>query len=121
MPNVAWDGVPIPTERANLVSRTAADVRAKSLASGESRITDNGIGFGSGTLSGTVTVRGAIQAGAIVLLFDELTGQYVNSTVSDGSGIFTFTGLPDRQFFMVFKEPTGLWEYRVSSRRTPVV
>lgn len=80
----------------------------------------NGVGFGAGVLTGTVTVKGIVQAGVIVLLFDEATSQFINATTTDAGGVYTFTGLPTtRDFFMVYKEPSGLWEYRVSSRRTP--
>lgn len=122
MAYISWQS-PELTQTGTVSTReTLQEVTFRSLADVESRVTDNGVGFGLGVLSGTVTVRGVVQAGAIVLLFDEETNAYVNSTTSDASGIFSFSGLPEnRQFFMVFKEPTGLWEYRVSSRRTPVV
>lgn len=123
MPEATWDGNIGSTSGPDLSRRVKIDIDVRSFATGESNLTGTniGVGHGPGVLSGTVTVRGVVQSGAIVLLFDEETEQYVNATTSNASGIYTFTGLPEgRQFFMVFKEPTGLWEYRVSSRRTPV-
>ena len=121
MAYISWQ-TPELTQTGSVTTReTLQEVTFRSLADAVSRVTGNGVGFGLGVLSGTVTVRGVVQAGAIVLLFDEETNAYVNSTTTNASGVYTFNGLPDRQFFMVIKEPTGLWEYRVSSRRTPVV
>lgn len=72
-------------------------------------------------LSGSVSIKGVPQSGVTVLLYDEATYAFVASTTTDGAGLYTFTGLSTANtYFMVYKEPSGLWEYRVSSRRTPV-
>ena len=122
MAYISWQ-TPELTQTGSVTTREMLQgVTFRSLADAVSRVTGNGVGFGLGVLSGTVTVRGVVQAGAIVLLFDEETNAYVDSTTTNSSGVFSFSGLAEeKQFFMVIKEPTGLWEYRVSSRRTPVV
>lgn len=76
----------------------------------------------SGNLSGTVKVNGALIQGAKVRCYEEVTGVYVKETISDASGNFLINGLDTAlQYFLVISEPSDLWEYRVSSRRTPYV
>lgn len=76
---------------------------------------------GNGILAGSVRILGDVGSGFIVDLHSEITGEKISSTVTDGIGTFEFTNLEKTEkFFMVFKDPSGLWEYRVSSRRNPV-
>ena len=76
---------------------------------------------GSGVLSGTVRVQGEPGANFTAILFDEITHTKVAETATDSMGHFSFTGLEKAyKYYIVFKSPDGLWEYRVSSRRIPV-
>ena len=75
---------------------------------------------GSGVLSGSVRIRGEIGAGFAVDLHAEDTGERIGTTTTDAVGTFEFTHIEKTQkYFMAFKDPTGEWEYRVSSRRNP--
>lgn len=76
---------------------------------------------GTGTLSGTVRVQGEPGSAFTAILFDELTHSKVAETSTDVTGHFSFTELEKTiKYYIVFKSPDGLWEYRVSSRRNPV-
>lgn len=75
---------------------------------------------GNGTLSGTVRVQGEPGSAFKAILFDELTHSKVAETTTDVTGHFSFTELEKTiKYYVVFKSPDGLWEYRVSSRRIP--
>lgn len=76
---------------------------------------------GTGTLSGTVRVQGEPGSAFTAILFDEVTHTKVSETTTDITGHFSFTELEKTiKYYIVFKSPDGLWEYRVSSRRNPV-
>ena len=76
---------------------------------------------GNGVLSGVVRVDGENQIGCIVSLYSEKTQEYLTSSVTDSNGMFVFEHLNTEElFYIVAKEPSGAWEYRVSSRRKPV-
>ena len=78
---------------------------------------------GRGVLSGSVMLQGTIVQGYTVDLFEEETQQHVASTISNASGYFEFTNLEHTyKYYLVVKQPgSGDWEYRISSRRIPVV
>lgn len=69
-----------------------------------------------GAISGTVqeeTTPGnyTAKSGITVRLYWRLTGQLINSTVSDGSGLFSFAGLDttasELYFVLAFDDATG--------------
>lgn len=77
---------------------------------------------GPGRLSGTVTVNDKLIKDAIVRCYKETTGEYIKETTSDEFGYFLISDLdPDIKYFLVISEPSNLWEYRVSSRRSPYI
>lgn len=91
----------------------------------DAEVVDFGIGqgdfSGTGVLSGTVRVQGEPGENFTAILFDEQTHAKISETASDSTGHFSFTGLEKAyKYYIVFKSPDGLWEYRVSSRRVPV-
>lgn len=73
-----------------------------------------------GALEGMVNIDNAPIAGAIVSLYDEFSGTFIESTITDQSGAFSFTGLNKiKTFFIVVKNTNPAWEHRISSRRQP--
>lgn len=75
---------------------------------------------GFGTLSGIYRIRGVAAANVHVRVFSEETGEYLGQVDTDANGGFTIPNVnKDHQFNLVFREPSGAWEDRVSSRRIP--
>jgi hypothetical protein len=75
---------------------------------------------GFGTLSGIYRIRGVAAANVHVRVFSEETGEYLGKVDTDANGGFTIPNVnKDHQFNLVFREPSGAWEDRVSSRRIP--
>ena len=75
---------------------------------------------GRDVLSGTLRVRGEAQSSWCVDLYSEDSKKYIATTVTDITGFFEFEGLEHVQaYFMIIRDPNGLWEHRVSSRRVP--
>lgn len=76
---------------------------------------------GSGVLSGVVRVNDELQTDCIVSLYSEDTQELLQSTTTNASGEFIFEGLNTEElFYIVAKEPSNAWEYRISSRRKPI-
>ena len=78
---------------------------------------------GSGVISGTVRIKGDSMPGSKVILLEETSDRLVSETVSDINGNFAFTNLNTNNQFYIVAKPNAenpAWEYRVSSRRTPV-
>lgn len=77
---------------------------------------------GPGRLSGTVAVNDKLIKDAIIRCYEETTGEYIKETTSDEFGYFLISDLdPATKYFLVISEPSNLWEYRVSSRRSPYI
>lgn len=79
-------------------------------------------GSGSGFIQGVVTLKGTPEPNAIVSLFEEESGIRVKTITASSSGLYRFDNLDTTlKYFIIVKEPSGLWEYRVQSRITPVI
>lgn len=52
-----------------------------------------GIYFNVAYISGTVTLSGAPVSGATIRLVRQDTGEYVATTTTNGSGVYSFTGI----------------------------
>lgn len=77
---------------------------------------------GNGVLSGTVSVQTVNTENCTVLLYSERTGEFLAQTLTNALGQFEFKNLNTEElFYLTFKEPTSLWEHRISSRRSPVI
>lgn len=88
------------------------------------------IGFGSdsfyytgnGTIEGIVRIKKKNSAQCECVLFTEKHNQFVQSVLSDENGIFKFNNVDETfQYYIVAREKSGLWEYRIQSKITPVV
>ncbi len=76
------------------------------------------IGFGE--LAGAYRIRGENIGEVEVKVFSEQTGEYLGQVKTNVNGQFTIPNVnPNHLFALVFREPTGAWEDRVSSRRIP--
>lgn len=77
--------------------------------------------YGNGVLSGLINVDGANVEGAEIICMEEDTLNIAVISYTEFDGTFSITDLdPNKRYFLVVKEPTGAWEYRVSSRRIPI-
>lgn len=77
---------------------------------------------GLGTLEGVVKVKDILSPGALVRLYEEESREYIAETITDSDGNFSFSGLnPDKKYFMVANDQLSIYEYRVTSRRVPVL
>lgn len=75
---------------------------------------------GFAELAGTYRIRGENVGQVDVKVFSEQTGEYLGHVDTDANGQFRIPNVnPDHKFTLVFREPSGLWEDRVSSRRIP--
>ena len=76
------------------------------------------IGFGE--LAGAYRIRGENIGEVEVKVFSEQTGEYLGQVKTNANGQFTIPNVnKDHLFTLVFREPSGAWEDRVSSRRIP--
>ena len=76
---------------------------------------------GTGVLSGLYRVKGQPVAGAQVKVFTEDTDEHLGTVDTDAVGQFIVPNLDKtKKFYVVVRDPLGLWEDRVSSRRSPV-
>lgn len=74
-----------------------------------------------GEISGTVDVSSIPSKNCVVLLYEENTSTYISETTTDNNGVFKFTKLNrSLKFYVIVKNSNPNWEYRVSSRRSPV-
>lgn len=75
---------------------------------------------GSAKFAGTIATGTAPIDGVVVKVFDALSLQPAGEVVSNSIGEWEITGLREnREYFLVAANPDNLWEYTVSSRRTP--
>lgn len=75
---------------------------------------------GTKKLAGTYKIRNVPTQNATVKVFLESNNQFIGETTTDSMGYFEMPNLSDtQQFYLVFRDPDGLWEDRVSSRRIP--
>ena len=80
-----------------------------------------GIISGNAHIAGITSLKG-VPISAMVVLHEEVTGGVVSSTTSSSTGEYRFDNLDvNSKYFIIVKEPSGLWEYRVQSRITPVL
>ena len=78
--------------------------------------------IGYGELAGTYRIRGETVGGVEVRVFSEQTGEYLGMVMTDSSGRFSIPNVNKAHLFaLVFREPSGAWEDRVSSRRLPEI
>lgn len=76
------------------------------------------VGFGE--LAGAYRIRGENIGEVEVKVFSEQTGEYLGQVKTNVNGQFSIPNVnSDHKFNLVFREPTGAWEDRVSSRRIP--
>ena len=76
------------------------------------------VGFGE--LAGAYRIRGENIGEVEVKVFSEQTGEYLGQVTTNLNGQFSIPNVnPNHLFTLVFREPTGAWEDRVSSRRIP--
>lgn len=77
---------------------------------------------GYGELAGSYRIRGESVGAVEVKVYSEQTGEYLGMVMTDVNGQFSIPNVnKNHQFALVFREPSGLWEDRVSSRRLPEV
>jgi hypothetical protein len=75
---------------------------------------------GRGRLAGSVRSRGETAAGFFVDLYEEASNRLISSTTTDSVGFFEFPEIEHTfKYFMIIKDPEGMWEHRVSSKRVP--
>ena len=75
---------------------------------------------GYGTLAGVYRITGSIVEGVSVRVFSEESNEFLGEVFTDSTGQFTVPNVSDsHSFYLVFREPSGAWEDRVSSRRFP--
>ena len=76
---------------------------------------------GDGKLQGFYKIKDRPVEGTIVRVFAEETDEYLGEVTTNSIGAFLVPNLDKtKKFYLVFRDPYGLWEDRVSSRRTPV-
>lgn len=77
---------------------------------------DDGSGPPSYGINGEVTAGGSPVASCVVRLYDRTTGALVDSTTTDGSGLYAFTGLdPDSEkYFVLAFDPSGGTQYNIA-------
>lgn len=76
--------------------------------------------IGNGKISGNVLVDGFPRSNMTALLFEN--NMIIRSTLTDTSGYYEFKHLdPALKYDVLMKDPQGIWESKVSSRRTPLV
>lgn len=76
---------------------------------------------GEGKLSGTCRVLGVGFANVEVKVYSEETDELLGYVQTDVNGEFTVPNVkPGVDFYLIFRDPAGAWEDRVSSRRTAV-
>ena len=77
---------------------------------------------GIGRLEGIVEVDEVLVSNSLVRLYVEDTREYVDEMLTDANGKFLFDGLNmNKKYFLVANDPIKKYEYRVSSRRIPVI
>lgn len=76
---------------------------------------------GHGILAGTVRIAGDVAEGVKVRVFSEESNEFLGEVVTDVNGQFEIPNvLNGHAFCLVFRDPLGAWEDRVSSRRIAV-
>lgn len=74
---------------------------------------------GPGVISGLVTIDGSPKPGFMIYLLEGT--RVIMETITDGTGAYSFVGLDMAyKYDIVAIDPTGTWETKVSSRRSPI-
>lgn len=73
---------------------------------------------GSNTISGTVASPGGLVDGAQVSLWNALKTTTVDTATADGNGHYSFTNIPDGDYFLTSFDPLN--RYRYNSTYFPV-